>query len=96
MGIKILRKIMYVSTPNPKLYLTKSSMHEEKWFIWVSNMEFEEPPKSFILDLLKDPGRDYLLFACFKLVQIFVKPYLGFDQDSNGHKNSNKTKNQST
>jgi hypothetical protein len=38
----------------------------------------------------KDPDRAYILFSYFKLVQILVKPYLGFDQDSNGHKISKK------
>ena len=82
---------MYVCTPNPKLYLTKLSMKRSGLFGF-QTWKFEEPPKSFILDWLKDPGRDYLLFACFKLVQILVKPYLGFDQDSNGHKNSKNEK----
>ena len=31
-----------LSTPNPKLCLMKSSMHEEKWFL-VSNVEAKSP-----------------------------------------------------
>ena len=51
--------------------------------------KLKNPPKSFILEWIRRI-HTYFSFSCFKLVQILVKLILGFDQDSNGHKNSIK------
>ena len=80
------RQSMYLP---PKLYLMKSSMKRSGFGF--QTWKFKEPPKSFILEWLRRIHA-YLLFSCFKHVQILIKPYLGFDQDSNGHKNSKKWK----
>ena len=38
------RKIKYLATPNPKLCLMKSSMHEEKYVVfWFQTWKFQKP-----------------------------------------------------
>ncbi len=59
------------------------------WF-WVSNMEISKTSQKLHFGLSKeDPG---LLFH-FHVLNLFKSwSNLGFDQDSNGHKNSKKSK----
>ena len=86
------KSCIYPLTLNSVLW-SRSSMKRSGFGF--QTWKFQKPPKSFILELLRRIHA-YLLFSCFKHVQILVKPYLGFDQDSNGYKNSKKLKNQST
>jgi hypothetical protein len=49
--------------------------------------KFQKPPKSFILERLND----HCLSFHFHVLNLFKSwSNLGFDQDSNGHKNSDK------
>ena len=86
---------MYISTPNPKLCLMNSSMHEEKWF-WVSNMEISRTPLKLRFRVTKkDPGLPFH----FHILNLFKSlSSLGFDQDLNGYKikKIGKMKNKST
>ena len=71
--------------------------HEEKWF-WVSNMEISKTSQKLHFRVTKkDPGLPFH-FHVFNLFKSWSN--LGFDQDSNGHKNleknQKKMKNQST
>ena len=63
--------------------------HEEKWFL-VSNMEISKTSQELHFAVTKkDPG---LLFH-FHVLNLFKScSNLGFDQDSNGHKNLKKMK----
>jgi hypothetical protein len=86
------RQIMYLP-PNPKLCMSYEVNHEEKWFLGFKHWDFKNPPKSFILEWLarKDPGLPFH----FHVIDLFKSwSNLGFDQDSNGHKHSKKSKNQ--
>ena len=70
--------------------------YEEKWF-WVSNMEISKTSQKLHFRVTKkDPGLPFH----FHVLNLFKSwSNLGFDQDSNGHKNSKKSKkvkNQST
>ena len=83
------RKFMYQATPNPKLCLMKSSMKRSTWFFLFQTWKFQKPSQdraSFWSDY-----EGYMLnfsYSCFKLFKSWSN--LGFDQDSNGHKNSKK------
>ena len=71
--------------PNPKLCLMKSSMKRSGFGF--QTWKFQKPPKSFILERLKDR----CLSFHFHVLNLFKSwSNLGFDQDSNGHKNSDK------
>ena len=61
--------------------------HEEEWF-WVSNMEISKNYQTLHFGVIKkDPG---LLFH-IRVLNLFKSwSNLGFDHDSNGHKNSKK------
>jgi hypothetical protein len=65
--------------------------HEEKWF-WVSNIEISRTPQKLHFRMTKkDPGLPFH----FHVIDLFKSwSNLGFDQDSNGHKHSKKSKNQ--
>ena len=61
--------------------------HEEKWF-WVSNMEISKTSQKLLLRVT-NPGLPFH----FDVLNLFKSwSTLGFDQDSNGHKNSKKIK----
>ena len=62
--------------------------HEEKWF-WVSNMEISKTSQKLHFRVTK---KDIcLIFPIHVLLNLFKSwSNLGFDQDSNGHKNSEK------
>ena len=70
--------------PNPKLTLSYEVKHEEKWF-WVSNMEISKTSQKLHFRVTKkDPGLPFH----FHVLNLFKSwSNLGFDQDSNGHKN---------
>ena len=61
--------------------------HEEKWFL-VSNMEISKTSQKLHFRVTKkDPGLPFH----FHVLNLFKSwSNLGFDQDSNGHKNSGK------
>jgi hypothetical protein len=84
------RQIMYLP-PNPKLCMSYEVNHEEKWF-WVSNIEISRTPQKLHFRMTKkDPGLPFH----FHVIDLFKSwSNLGFDQDSNGHKHSKKSKNQ--
>ncbi len=66
--------------------------HEEKWF-WVSNMEISKTSQKLHFGVTKkDPG---LLFHLHVLNLFKSWSNLGFDKDSNGHKNSQKNQKKS-
>jgi hypothetical protein len=70
-------------TPNPQLYLMKSSMHEEKLF-WVSNMKISRTSENLHFRVTK---KDLGLPFHFHVLNLFKSwSNLGFDQNSNGHK----------
>ena len=81
------RQIMYLS-PNPKLCLMKSSVKRSGFGF--QTWKFQKPPKRFINFGVtkKDPG---LLFHFHVLNLSKSWSNLGFDQDSNRHKNSKKS-----
>jgi len=65
----------------------KSIKHEEKWF-WVSNMEISKTSQKLHFRVTK---KDPCLPFNFQILNLFKSLWnLGFDQDSNGHKNSGK------
>ena len=76
---------MYIP-PNPKLCVMKSSM--KICGFWFRTWKFQKPSQKLHFGVTKkDPG---LLFH-FHVLNLFKSwSNLGFDQDSNGHKNSEK------
>ncbi len=74
--------------PNPKLCLMKSSTKRSGFGF--QTWKFEKPPRSFILEWQR---RIQAYLFHFHVLNLF-KSYsnLGFDQDSNRHKNSKKMK----
>jgi hypothetical protein len=64
--------------------------HEEKWF-WVSNMEISKTSQQKLH--FRVTKKDTRLPFHFHVLNLFKsRPNLGFDQDSNGHKHSEKQK----
>src|SRR5215208_3940950 len=81
---KLTRQIMYL----PPIVPTSSYevKHEEKWF-WVSSMEISKNQKLHF----RATKKDRCLSFHFHVLNLFKSwSNLGFDQDSNGHKNSDK------
>ena len=66
----------------------KSSMHEEKWF-WFQTWKFQKPSQELHFGVTKK--HTCLLFHIHVLNLFKSWSTLGFDQDSNGHKNTKKT-----
>ena len=63
--------------------------HEEKWF-WVSNMKISKTAQKLHFRVTK---KDTCFPFHFHVLNLFKSwSNLGFDQDSNGHKNSEKIK----
>jgi hypothetical protein len=85
LGLDIFNQINHVSTPNPKLYLVKSSMKRSG--IGFQTWKFQNTPTSFILEWLRRIAT-CLLFLIHVLNLFQSWSNLGFDQNSNGHKNS--------
>jgi hypothetical protein len=83
------RKFMYQATPNPKLYLMKSSMKRSTWFFGFKHGNFKNPLK---IELhFGVTTKDTCLIFHIHVLNLFKSwSNLGFDQDSNGHKNSKK------
>ena len=85
-GLDILKqeKSCIYHVPNPKLDLSYEVKHEEKWF-WVSNMEISRPPKLHFRVTKKDTCLPFH-FHVLSLLKSWSN--LGFDEDSNGRKNT--------
>src|SRR5215204_5472710 len=85
------RQIMYL--PHNLTHLSYEVNHEEKWF-WVSNIEISRTPQKLHFRMTKkDPGLPFH----FHVIDLFKSwSNLGFDQDSNGHKHSEKIKKSKT
>ena len=77
-----------VSTPNPKLCLMKSSTKRSGFGF--QTWKFQKPSKKLYFRVTK---KDLGLLFHFHVLKLFKSwSYLGFDQDSNGHKKFKKIK----
>ncbi len=74
--------------PNPKLCLMKSSMKRSGF--WFQTWKFQKPSQELHFGVTK---KDTCLLFHIHVLNLFKSwSNLGFDQDSNGHKNSKKIK----
>jgi hypothetical protein len=84
---KLTRQIMYLPPIDPKLRLMKSSMKRSGFGF--QTWKFQKPPK--IQLHFRATKKDRCLPFHFHVLNLFKSwSNLGFDQDSNGHKNSDK------
>ena len=79
---------MYISAPNPKLCLIYEAIMKRSGFGF-QTWKFQKPPK--IQLHFRATKKDRCLPFHFHVLNLFKSwSNLGFDQDSNGHKNSDK------